>query len=392
MKTLYIDIFSGISGDMFVGALLDAGASFENLKSGLDSLKLHDISVTAEKTSRSGIGGTKFSVHTHEHHHNHGHHHEHRRLSDILKIIDGSPLSAKVKKTASDIFTEIGRAEAAVHGVPAADVAFHEVGAADSIADIVGAAILLHDLGIEKVVSSPLCDGHGSITCAHGVIPVPVPAVAQMLAGTDIPCRTADVPTELITPTGMGIVKVIACSYGLMPSMTVAAAGYGFGDRDTGGLNALRVFAGNTDCVSNDEICVIETNLDDCTGEDIAYACDKLLQAGAADVFTIPCAGKKNRPAILLTVLCDPQKQAEMSALLFKHTTAFGVRYRVQPRDILSREFTRNETKYGVVTLKHGAGFGVSKTKAEFEDVKKAAEEYGVPLCEVRKELKISEG
>lgn len=390
MKVLYFDCFSGISGDMTVGALLDLGVNKKKFLSELGKLKLHELKVKIIKTKRNGISGTDFSVTIPHHHegHSHGHHHEHthgRNLADIEKIINKSGISIRAKELAIKIFREIGRAESKVHGVDISEIHFHEVGALDSIADITGAAICLDLLGIEKVFSSGLHDGKGTIKCAHGIIPVPVPAVVELLKGTDIPLIQEDVNTEMVTPTGAGIIKSICSVFGNMPAMKINAAGYGFGKRDTGGLNALRIFSGeifdkaDTSC---DIIC-LETNIDNMTPEMLSFAMEQIFSAGAVDVFFTPVYMKKNRPAVLLTVLTQPDKEGIVMEAILKHTTTLGVRRRLSERFCMDRKMIIVNTKYGKVTVKYAQKGKIKKFSPEYEDCKKIALKTGLTIKDI---------
>ncbi|MCQ2011082.1 nickel pincer cofactor biosynthesis protein LarC [Sporolactobacillus sp. STSJ-5] len=403
MRTLYLDAFSGISGDMFIGALLDLGVDFDRFQSELAQLHVSDYQLHNERLAKNSIYGTSFDVvlnHEKDHgfieHHDHHHHHDVRHLSDICSLINASGLSEKIKKQSIAVFTEIAKAEAAVHQMPLADVHFHEVGAMDSIVDIVGCFVALDLLGVDDVRASALSDGSGFIQVAHGQMPVPVPAVMQMRIGTNIPIKQrTDVQTELITPTGMGLVKEIVSHYGSIPEDGILLkTGYGFGKRDTGSFNALRALlfetkksmqTVNTD---HDTVLLIEANLDDQSGESLGFAMDVLLEAGAFDVFFTPIYMKKNRPACKLSVLCAPEERETFVDLLLKHTCTLGVRYQLMQRSIMKRSFKKVETKYGTIRVKVASRDGVVKQTAEYDDCAQAARSYGVSLAAVEQEVR----
>jgi uncharacterized protein (TIGR00299 family) protein len=386
MKTLYFDCFSGISGDMTVGALLDLGIPHDAFRSEMDKLNLHGLSFGIERKTVHGITGTDFSVHEHSHDHGqHNHHHEHRHLKDILKIIDESGISGKAKAMSKKIFLELATAEARVHGADIDSIHFHEVGAIDSIADIIGAAVCIDLLGVDNVQSSALHDGKGWIDCAHGKIPVPVPAVMEMLKGSGIPLIQEDVGTELVTPTGMALVKSTASSFGEIPRMKIDRVGYGFGKRDTGRLNALRVLLGERESTHNAEtIVLLETNIDDMTPEMLSFAAQKLFDSGALDVYITPIYMKKNRPAFMLTALTDPGKEAPVAACILKHTSTFGVRRKTTERYCLAREIVTVKTVLGDIRLKTAVlPDGSRKAAPEYEDCRMIAEKTGKPISEI---------
>ena len=398
MKALYFDCFSGISGDMTLGALLDLGIECDKFIKELNKLEIDEYKFEIRTVYKNGIKGTDVNIlvngendnsncaSLHDDMHNHGHYHEHgRNMADIRNLINKSGLNAKVKGLSIKIFEEIAAAEAKVHGKETDDVHFHEVGAVDSIIDIVGVAICLDILGIERVYSSPLHDGTGFIKCKHGVMPVPVPAVMEMLAGSGIPLITEDIQTELVTPTGMGIIKCISSKFGAMPQMKVEKVGYGMGKRDTGKFNALRVLLGEVDEEEEktDEIVVLETNIDDMSSEILGYVMDKLMKNGAYDVFYTPVYMKKNRPAYMLTVLAGKDNEQRMADILFRETTTLGIRKTYTERYIMDRETLYVETGYGKVRMKKGHINGITKLAPEFEDCRKIAEDQKVPLKDI---------
>ncbi len=331
---------------MTLGALVDAGVPLEALQSGIDSLGLPDCRLEAEQVRRKGFRATKIHV-------RHEPEHAHRHLHHITDMIDGSRLSSRQKELARAIFTRLGEAEAHVHGTTLAKVHFHEVGAVDSIADIVGTAIGWDLLGAEQLVCSPLPTGHGFITIAHGRTSVPAPATAELLRG--IPLAESIVEAELTTPTGAAIVATLANRFGPLPKMVIDAIGYGAGDRDFAEQgNVLRLVVGQTTAAetTGDTIMVLETNLDDATPEVIAYCGEQLFAAGALDVYTTPILMKKGRPAMKVTVLCDPAKRSMMEHILFRETGTLGVRRSLQLRETLFREAVQVQTGWGPVTGK----------------------------------------
>lgn len=400
MKTLYFDCFSGISGDMILGTLIDLGVDPQRLIHELEKLNVKDYRITFSKKLANGISGSDVAVeltsdhlHTHEHkdksfdhQHHHSHHGESRNLEDCTRIIASSNLSEWVKKHAVLVFEEVARAEAHVHGKSISNVHFHEIGAIDSIVDIVGTFIGLELLGVEKVYSSALHDGNGFITCAHGTMPVPVPAVAQMLASSErpIPYIQEDVPTELITPTGMAIIKTIAHDFGTLPRMNVQRIGYGTGKRDTGRMNALRGILGELqeEC-ARDQTVLLQANIDNQSGELLGYSMTRLLDEGALDVFYTPIYMKKNRPATILSVLIKPEDEQKMTEIILAETTTLGVRAFRCPRYVMKRDFQSVETKFGAIKIKHSFLNDIEKYTPEYEECASLATKHHVPLREV---------
>lgn len=400
-RILYFDCFSGISGDMTLGALLDLGIDPSFFKSELEKLCISGYHIEIKPTQQNAIKGTDVTVHlTQETKETHCHHHEHgdaRNLYDITHLIYQSSIKPRAKELAVSIFTEIAKAEAKVHGNSIEEVHFHEVGAVDSIIDIVGTAICLEYLKIDRISCSIIQDGHGFIECQHGRLPVPVPAVSEMLAESNLTLVSGDIQGELVTPTGFGILKATASDCGSIPKMNVEKVGYGFGKKKTSEFNALRVFLGSTADTSTEPIdlntldstiTIIETSLDDETGEILAYTMDCLFDAGALDVYYTPIYMKKNRPAFLLTVLCNNEDLQTMSDILFQETSTIGLRYRKTKRLILSRETAIVETPLGTVRVKQAQENQFVKCKPEFEDCIKLAKKHNLPLREVYNQLK----
>src|SRR5438445_2095537 len=380
MKLAYFDCFSGISGDMTLGALLDAGCDIEYLRSGLGGLQVAGWELSAEKVWKNGMAATYARVKTEDQQ-------KHRSLSAILEILKNSPLAPAVCEEPGAILQKLGESEARVHDVPIEKIHFHEVGAVDAIVDIVGACIGFHALGIEKFACSALNVGGGTAKMAHGVLPVPAPATANLLQGK--PTYSNGVQRELVTPTGAAIVATLCDSFGPRPAMSVSAIGYGAGTTDLEGQpNVLRLMIGEaaekTAPGYDQEIIVIEANLDDMNPQIYGYFQEKALAAGALDVFTTPVQMKKNRPGTLLTVLCRPTDVQVLMSLIFAETTTFGVRTYAAQRRVLPRESVSVKTKFGEVRVKLSRVNGrVLHAAPEYEDCRKLAEEKNVPLQRV---------
>jgi pyridinium-3,5-bisthiocarboxylic acid mononucleotide nickel chelatase len=380
MKLAYFDCFSGISGDMTLGALLDAGCDVQHLRSELQGLQVPGWELTAEKIWKNGMAATYARVTTHDHQ-------KHRSLSAILDILKNSQLAAPVRERAAAIFQKLGEAEAHVHDVPLEKIHFHEVGAVDAIVDIVGACVGFHALGIENFACSPLNVGGGTAKMAHGVLPVPAPATATLLQGR--PTYSNGVQRELVTPTGAAIVATLCDTFGSQPAMSVSAIGYGAGTADLEGQpNVLRLMVGEAAEKAvlgyDQEITVIEANLDDMNPQIYGYFQEKALAAGALDVFTTAAQMKKNRPGTLLTVLCEPKDAQNLISLIFAETTTFGVRTHAAQRRVLPREFVRVSTSFGEVNVKLSRVNGrILHVAPEYDDCRRLAEEKNVPLQRV---------
>jgi uncharacterized protein (TIGR00299 family) protein len=380
MKLAYFDCFSGISGDMTLGALVDAGCAVEQLREGLRGLQVPGWELTAEKVWKNGMAATYVNVKTEDQS-------THRSLNAILEILQRSQLAPAVRERAAAIFQKLGEAEAAVHDVPLEKIHFHEVGAVDAIVDIVGACIGFEVLGIEKFACSPLNVGGGTAKMAHGVLPVPAPATARLLTGK--PTYSNGVQKELVTPTGAAIIATLCDAFGPQPAMSVSAIGYGAGTADLEGQpNVLRIMVGEAAekkvAGFDEEIGVIEANLDDMNPQIYGYFLEKALSAGALDVYTTPVQMKKNRPGTLLTVLCKPQDTNTLMSLIFAETTTFGARtYRAQRR-VLPREWVSVATEYGDVRIKVSRVNGrILHVAPEYDDCRKLAVEKNVPLQRV---------
>jgi pyridinium-3,5-bisthiocarboxylic acid mononucleotide nickel chelatase len=369
MRIAYFDCFAGISGDMTLGALVAAGADFETLRESLASLPVHGYELQSATVKKMGIAATDITVALSHHHHHH------RRLGDIVEIINGSTLSDDIKSTSIRIFTKLAEAEAHVHGSTVDDVHFHEVGAVDAIVDIVGTAICLELLGIDRVEASPLPLFHGFVESAHGTFPLPAPATAELIKG--IPVRGRDIEGELVTPTGAAIVTTLASKFGSPPDFRIESIGYGAGKADRDIPNVLRVVIGEgTDVpsVATEPMLILETNIDDMNPQLFDSAFDHLFAAGARDVFLTPIQMKKNRPATLLSVLCDPSSVNTMLSIIYAETSTLGVRIQDVSRACLDREFKTVETKYGPIRIKIGNQNGVRMNASpEYEDCRAAA-------------------
>jgi pyridinium-3,5-bisthiocarboxylic acid mononucleotide nickel chelatase len=441
MRIGYLECFSGMSGDMFLGALVDAGVPPRVIEDTVAALGV-EARLEISRVIRSGISATKVDVwthgekdlpreeywkqknagqeHTHSHSHgDHSHSHEHshdhdsnhrhasekgvsqtatlavhehaRGLREIRELIAKAAISESAKKTAIAIFEALGAAEAKVHNVPVDEVHFHEVGAVDAIVDIVCAAVGTEALGIDEIICSPLNVGGGTVLCAHGTFPVPAPATVELLR--DAPVYSSGIQAELVTPTGAAIVKTLAARFASSPAMTVEKSGYGAGSRDfPGHPNVVRLTIGETASqvaakTATETITVLEANLDDLNPQVFGYVVDRLLEEGALDVFGMPVQMKKNRPGNLLTVLCKPEDAAKLTQLIFAETTTLGVRRRDEVRQVLSRRWENACTPWGEVRIKIGSMNGtVTNYAPEYEDCRRIAAEHHVPLKTVMQE------
>lgn len=380
MKTLYLDCPMGISGDMFLAALIDLGVDPKMILRELKKLPVDKIDVEIKKVSRHSITGTTFKVRLTESHH-------HRTFRDIKKIIDESALAPKVKTLSIDIFKLIAEAEGKIHGIKPDEVHFHEIGAMDSIIDIVGAAIAVDSLKVNKVAASPIALGTGWARTMHGTIPIPAPATLEILKG--VPTAASTAPFELTTPTGAAIVKTLASSFGPMPSMTIEMAGYGAGKKDfKESANLLRAVIGTSAGTNAGEgvekLIVLETNIDDMSPQVAGYLLEKLLEKGALDAFYTPVQMKKGRPGVLLTVLTDNEKKDGLLDEIFAESTTIGVRAYVVDRHCLERKAAKVKTPFGIVRVKLALRGGrVVNIQPEYEDCRAVAEKKGVPLKQV---------
>ncbi len=380
MKLCYLDCFSGISGDMLLGALVDAGLPPATLESELRKLKLEDWKLTTERVRRGGLTATKltFNITQEE---------TQRAWGVIRELIRSSPLSDTVEARAETIFERLAEAESCIHGCLKDAVQFHELGGMDSILDIVGACVAIEVLGIEQIISSPLNVGGGAVKSAHGAFPVPAPAAAALLQG--VPIYSTGVQAELVTPTGAAIVSTLAENYGALPPMKLAAVGYGAGAQLLPDIpNVLRVFVGESAergiAADTDTVAVLEANLDDMSPLVGGYFVEQVLAAGALDVFFTPVQMKKNRPGVLLSVICPPERVGALSELVFQQTTTIGLRIYEARRRMLEREIVSVETPLGQVRMKLAKLNGrVLNVAAEFEDCQRIAREHSLPLKQV---------
>ena len=407
MKTLYLDLFSGISGDMFIAALIDLGVDAGQLEGELKKLRLDGYHLHVSRGRKASLEGVKFNVHLasdhhrgeHSHDHGHAHPHEHgRTCAQIRQLITESPLSDWVKQKAVAVFQRIAVAEGKIHGLPPDQVSFHEVGAVDSIVDITGACIALEMLGKPRVIASPVVEGTGWIDCAHGHLPLPAPATLAILGARGIALSQCAEPNELVTPTGAALLAELVETFGPMCGVVAEKIGYGLGTRDNETRpNVLRAVLGETKNEDqgrgvatgahdweSDTIAVLETNLDDINAEILGNFMETALAAGALDVFHTPIQMKKNRPGVLLTVLCAETDADKFSEMLLRQTSAFGIRRYTAERRKLRREFITVQTPHGAVTVKVGRLDGkVLQAAPEFESCRKLAEQAKVPLKEI---------
>ncbi|MFH1347348.1 MAG: nickel pincer cofactor biosynthesis protein LarC [Candidatus Margulisiibacteriota bacterium] len=383
MKIAYFDCSSGIAGNMVLGALIDAGLGTAYLKNELRKLQVTGYKLQVKKTKRNQLRSTHLEVLTKPEHH-------HRHLKDILKIINKSKLSKEVKKLSSRIFKRLAEAEAKVHGEPIDHVHFHEVGAVDAIIDIVGTAIGLEKLGIQKVYCSPIPTGKGKIKCAHGTLPIPAPATAELLKSRQVPIYGGGVKGELVTPTGAAIVTTIASSFGDIPRIKLEAIGQGAGSRIYPTLpNLLRVYIGESLIPSErDAVVQIEANIDDMDPKGYDKVIAGLMKAGALDAYTIPVLMKKQRQGVQLVVLCTPENRHPIVTRIFDLTTTFGVRVYLVAREKLSRKFKTVKTRYGKARVKVGLlGQEVKTVAPEYEDYKRLAKKHSIPLRRAYQEI-----
>ncbi len=379
MRVAHFDCFSGISGDMVLGAVLDAGVSVDTIRAALDSLGL-PITLEVEKVKRCGFAATKATIEAADQE-------EYRFLPDVEAILTKGALTPRQFELTRAIFQKVAVAEATVHGMPLERVHFHEVGALDSIADIVSAAVGLDHLGVERFTSTPVPTGSGTVRCAHGLMPVPTPGTAELLKG--VPLAPSTIKTELTTPTGAAILITVVSEFTATPAMTIDRVGHGAGTKDfLDQPNILRLMVGTTNPNrkvegETDTVLVLETNLDDCTPEVIGFTLEKLLASGARDAFTVPIQMKKNRPGVLLSVICDVATAEELEAILFRETGTFGVRRTSAARTKLQREGVTVQTPWGTVKAKRGWRAGREELTPEYEDCARIAREHNVPLRDV---------
>ncbi|MDR0293550.1 MAG: nickel pincer cofactor biosynthesis protein LarC [Oscillospiraceae bacterium] len=393
MKTLYIECHMGAAGDMLLAALLDLLGEPDVWTGKLNALGLPDVHISCEAGIKCGLRGLRAAVTVHGHAED-GHHHEHHShtgLSDIQKMIAALPLPQKVRDDAAAVYQLIASAEAEAHGCPVDLVHFHEVGALDAVADVAGVCLLMDALSPGRIAASPVHVGCGEVQCAHGVLPVPAPATAALLRG--VPVYGGEVRGELCTPTGAALLRYFVKEYIPLPLMAIEKTGIGLGKKDFAPrANCVRLFWGDNfdgggalqgGQGANGTVAELCCNLDDMTGEEIGYAVGALFGEGALDVFTVAAQSKKNRPGVLLSVLCREGEADRFAALMLKYTSTFGVRKRLCERYTLERSVERRGTPYGPVEVKTGEGYGVRREKAEYESAAEAARARGVPLRDV---------
>ena len=433
MKTLYLECAMGAAGDMLTAALLELTGDKQAFIDKMNALGLPGVSVAAEPAVKCGITGTHVTVtvdgveeeagdahehehhhdhdhhdhdHDHEHHHEHGHehdhehghhhdhehehdhhhgHHHHASVADIEALISGLAVSDRVKADAKAVYALIADAESRVHGRPVTEIHFHEVGTLDAVADVVGVCLLMEQLSPDQVIVSPVHTGSGHVHCAHGILPVPAPATALILEG--IPSYGGQVKGELCPPTGAALLKHFASRFGDRPVMAVEAIGYGMGKKDFDQANCVRAFLGESEG-ERETVTRLECNLDDTTGEDLGFAMEQLFAAGARDVYTQSIGMKKNRPGVLLSVICLPQDADRLAAVMMKHTTTLGIRRQDLSRYVLDRREETVSTEYGPVRVKRASGMGAERVKAEYEDIAARAKELNRPLETVREAVR----
>lgn len=413
-KTLYLECESGISGDMTVAALLDLGADQQVLKKALASLPVQGFDIRISRVKKSGLDACDFDVvldkehenhdhdmeylhgHTHATEHMHGHDvhnhdaeyiHKHRSFVDILQIIESSSLTERAKKTATDIFSVLADAEAKAHGVPRNQVYFHEVGAVDSIVDILSVAVCLDNLDIDQVIVTELCEGRGTVRCQHGILPIPVPAVTNIVQANHLKLKLTQIEGELVTPTGAAIVAAIRTSDKLPESFFIEKTGLGAGKREyacAGILRAMILESENEKSwMEKDEICKLETNIDDCSGEALGFLMERLMQAGAKDVHYTPVYMKKNRPAYQVNVICKKEDAEKLEKLIFQGTTTIGIRRMYMERSILKREAAEIDTPFGKMKVKVCDLPDGKRIYPEYEEVARICRETGLSYYEV---------
>lgn len=412
MKTLYLECGMGAAGDMLTAALLELTEDKQSFLKRINHLGLPGVKVDAETSVKCGITGTHMKVtvngeeeesrdahsspheHAHEHSHGqdhehhsddpaHGHHH-HASPADVEELINGLNVSDQVKADAKAVYALIAEAESQVHGHPVSEIHFHEVGTLDAVTDVISVCLLMEEIGAEEVVVSPVHVGSGHVHCMHGILPVPAPATALILK--DVPTYGGHIQGELCTPTGAALLKHFASRFGDRPIMRTKAIGYGMGKKDFEQANCVRAFLGESER-QREQITKLECNLDDMTGEDIGFATEQLFQAGAKEVFTQAVGMKKNRPGILLTVLCLTEDADRLAEEMMKHTSTLGIRRQEMSRYVLQRSVETLSISYGEVRMKQASGMGVKRSKQEFEDVAALARKYQVPLRTIREKI-----
>lgn len=396
MRTIYFDCSMGAAGDMLSSALIELIPNKEEFIKKINSVGIPGVAVTLNSSTKCGITGTHLTVHVHgeeegehihNHHHEHHHEHHHSSFESIAHLVSHLDISEKVKNDIIQVYTLIAQAESNAHGVPVEEIHFHEVGTMDAVADITMFCLLMEMIKAERVVASPVNVGSGQVKCAHGILPVPAPATAYILK--DCPIYSATVKSELCTPTGAALLKYFADEFTEMPVMKIQSIGYGMGNKDFEAANCVRAFLGETESCSG-TITELQCNVDDITAEEVAFATGQLFENGALDVYTVSVGMKKSRPGTLICVLCNNQDKEKMISLIFKYTTTLGIREQVYRRYTLQRCVNEISTEYGTVREKSASGYGIERSKYEFDDLNKIAKENGLSLNEVRKAADIA--
>lgn len=385
MKTLYIECNMGAAGDMLMSALLELHPNQEDFIKRLNALNIPNVNIEKTTDKKCGITGTHICVtvggaeENEDMHHHHHHHHSH--LSDIKHIIGHLNLSEKVHNDVISVYNLIAEAESKAHNCEIENIHFHEVGTMDAVADIVGVCMLIDELGVDKIIASPINVGKGQVKCAHGILPVPAPATVHILR--DVPIYSNNINGELCTPTGAALLKHFVNRFEEMPVMKINKIGYGLGTKDFETANCVRAFIGETENKS-DRVVELSCNIDDMSGERLGFAMKRLFDEGALDVFTTPINMKKSRPAVLLTCICSKDKKQEMVQLIFKHTTTIGIRENILNRYTLDRREKTVHTEYGDLRIKESTGYGVVRKKAEYDDLEKIAIENNIDISDIK--------
>lgn len=387
MNTLYFDCSMGAAGDMLTSALIDLFEDKQSILDQLNSFGIEDVKYELEESEKCGIKGSHIRVYVHgeeehEHHHNHEHehtHHHHYHLSDIEHIVSELNISDKVKRDVINVYSIIANAESSVHGISVNEIHFHEVGNKDAIADVTAVCYLIDKLGVDSIFASPVHVGSGTVKCAHGILPVPAPATALIL--NDVPMYGGRIQGELCTPTGAALLKYFVKNFGDMPVLKTTAIGYGMGNKDFEVANCIRAMLAQTDDSIN-RMVEFTFNVDDMTGEQQGCAINKILEAGAVDVYMTPIYMKKNRPGTLFTVTCSQDVKEEVLKTIFKYTTTIGLKETIKNRYILNRSTKTINTPLGDVREKEVSGYGVNRSKYEYDDLLAISEKLGKSLEE----------
>ncbi len=386
MKTLYLDCNMGAAGDMLAAALLELFDEPESMLVALNALSLPGVEFRRERAVRGGIAGSFFRVLV-----NGGEEDDdpparsgHTGLAGIERLVSALELPSRVRGDVLAVFRLLAEAESKVHGRPVDEIHFHEVGTVDAIADITAVCLLLDSLAPDEILASPVHVGFGTVRCSHGLLPVPAPATAELLRG--VPVCGGTVEGELCTPTGAALLKHFVTRFGPMPELALERIGYGMGKKEFERPNCVRAFLGQS-AGERDAVCILSCNIDDMSAEDIGFAEERLLAAGARDVYTLPLGMKKNRPGTMLCVICGEQESELLAREIFRHTTTLGIRKEAVERYVLSRGETARGSKYGPVRVKRSQGYGVVREKAEFDDLARIARERDRSLAQIRAEL-----